>query len=260
MKKLLALIFILPFFMACDNIPESDRYIDTGPVNVQRKVLLEEFTGQRCVNCPDAHRIIESLEEQYGSNLIVVSIHAGPFGVKVPMGLRTTDGDTYAEHWGVTSYPAGVVDRNSGVLSMDGWASVIRKDIELTSDLQLSLSARTSEDGETIEIFTTMVSPAAMDGFLQLWIVESGIVAFQIDGGETINDYVHNNVFRAAVNGLWGEATALEANVVKYVSNTISIDQFWNKENLSVVGFYYTSSGVVQVEKCAVDPTPASAD
>ena len=239
-------------FAACDNIDEADRYIETGPVEVARKVLLEEFTGQQCTNCPDAHRIIESLEEQYGDALIVVSIHAGEFGIKYPVGLMQEEGNTYADRWNIAAYPAGVVDRTGSAMKMGEWATAIREDIGKTTELQLSLEAQLSSDQKKIEVFTTMVSPEALSGSLQLWVVENGIVAYQLDGDKNVMDYVHNNVFRACVNGLWGQEIPLQANEVKYESNTIDVDARWKLENVDIVGFYYNSTGVVQVEKCTL--------
>lgn len=254
LKRLLPIIISIPFLSSCDNIDEDDRYIDTGSVNVERKVLLEEFTGQRCTNCPAAHKIIESLEEQYGEDLIVVSIHAGSFGISTEDGgLMQKEGNEYADHWDITAYPAGVIDRTSGVLTMNQWATVVREDAMLSTEIQISLEAQLSGDKKELEIFTTIASSEDTTGSLQLWVVESGIVAFQIDGRDRLDDYVHNNVFRACVNGLWGEEMPLERNVVKYVSNTIDINSEWNLQNVSIVGFYYNNSGVLQVEKCNIE-------
>lgn len=253
MKKLLSLLVLAPLFMSCDNIDEADRYIDTGPVEVSRKVLLEEFTGQRCTNCPDAHQIIESLEEQYGDNLIVVSIHAGPFGIaREDDGLMQEEGDTYANRWGISAYPAGVVDRNSGVETMDQWASTVRTDLEKMTDLQMELEAQLNSDGSKIEVFTTLVSSENLSGSLQLWVVENGIIGFQIYGRDRLYDYEHNNVFRACVNGVWGQELPLSKGVVEYESNEIAVDPEWNLDNIRIVGFYYNNSGVIQVERCSL--------
>lgn len=253
MKKLLLSLLVLPLLTSCDNVDEADRYIDVGPVEVARKVLLEEFTGQECINCPEGHQILEQLEEQYGDNLIVVSIHGGPFGVKPPFGLSTEDGDIYAEYWKVVAYPSAVVDRNSGTLSMDQWAGAVREDISLTTELQMSLEAQLSENGKEIEVFTTMVSPISMEGRLQLWVIENDIIAYQVSkNNEFIPNYEHNNVFRECINGVWGEEIPLKANIVNYVQNNVEINQAWNIDNVRIVGFYYNQKGVVQVERCAI--------
>lgn len=250
MKKLLiSILAIVHLFISCDNIDLADRYIEVGSVTMERNVLLEEFTGQMCTNCPDAHRVIESLEAQYGENLIVVSIHAGYFGIPSPDGLMQEEGQKYAERWGIYSYPAGIVDRTGGELDYNGFAGAVRAEMGKTTTLELSLEAQVSEDKKNIEVFTTMVSPTALKGSLQLWVVESNITALQIDGGNIIPDYVHNNVFRGAVNGLWGVDTPLEPKVVKYESNVMPIDESWDLDNIDIVGFYYNDNGVVQVEK-----------
>jgi hypothetical protein len=50
---------IVPF------VPEGDKV-----------VLLEEFTGKGCTNCPKGSREIENLLTIFPDNLIAVSIHA----------------------------------------------------------------------------------------------------------------------------------------------------------------------------------------
>ena len=65
---------------ACDYIDEDDRFIYVEPANVAKRVLIEDFTGQRCVNCPSATETIKQLQDTYGKeNVIAVAIHSGPF-------------------------------------------------------------------------------------------------------------------------------------------------------------------------------------
>ena len=66
-------------FVACDTIEENERYIEKEIVETKRNVLLEDFTGQNCPNCPQAHRVVNALKEQYGESVVAVSIHAGHF-------------------------------------------------------------------------------------------------------------------------------------------------------------------------------------
>lgn len=251
-KPLLPILLLLPLIGACSHVSEADRFIDTGDIYMARNVLLEEFTGQFCPNCPEGHQVIESLEEQYGESLIVVSIHAGVFGVAAPVGLMTPTGNDYAERWDVQAYPSGVVDRNSGVLDRSAWANAVRSAAAKETTLELSLEAQLSDDGKTIEVFTTMASTSALTGSLQLWVVENDIVTFQQDGNTILPAYVHNNVFRASVNGVWGEDTPLPVNQPVYKSNTVDVDESWNLDNTYIVGFYYNASGVEQVEKCEI--------
>lgn len=260
MKKLIYSLLFLPLLASCDQVDENNRYIEAGEIQVERKVLLEEFTGQKCVNCPDAHRIIERLEEQYGDALVVVSIHAGSFGIPSPYGLMQKEGEEYAKHWNIQAFPEGVVDRTGSSMSMDLWASAIRTDSGKETDLEIDLDATLSSDKKNIYITTNLLCSENLSGKLQLWVVENGIVTLQYDGDNVITDYTHNNVFRGSVNGLWGQEVTLSPNQGQKFDNSIAVyvdptDDLasWNPDNLYIVGFVYDDSGVVQVEKVKVD-------
>lgn len=253
MKKTILFLSIIPFLTACDNIGEDERYIEVEQVVSQRKVLLEEFTGQRCPNCPDAHAVIEKLEEQYGENLVVVSIHAGSFANPVPAGLMQPEGNEYADRWSITAYPSGIIDRHAEVLSFDSWASVVRNELENVSPLEIELTASLRPDGTVVDIRTELLSSSAIKGSMQLMVTEDNIVALQVHGSTRIPDYVHNNVFRTSVNGLWGEDVTLSPNVFYDFEHSVTLDGSWKPENLSIVGFVSDESGVVQVTKCKVD-------
>ena len=80
----------------CDYIAEDERLIYEKPEPAQRVVLLEDFTGQRCSNCPTATAVIEQLHEAYGEALVAVGIHCGPLafaGNAKVVGLKTDIGD-----------------------------------------------------------------------------------------------------------------------------------------------------------------------
>lgn len=261
MKKIFLLIATLSFLASCDNIDEKDRYIPVENRPLERKVLLEEFTGQNCVNCPEAHQVIEKLQEQFGDNLIVVSIHAGQFGIPAEDdGLMEPQGNIYNDRWNITAWPCGVIDRNSGVLNSDMWSTVIRKDGLYPADMTLDLTATLSDDNKKIDITTELTSDANIKGALQLWVVENDIVGYQRDGNKRIPDYVHNNVFRGCVNGTWGEDIEIQNNESLHFYNSVDVQENmpyeindWNVNNLYIVGFVYNESGVIVVNKCKVE-------
>ena len=104
MNKLLSFIAcVLIMLSSCSNIDENDRFIYVPPVAVGRCVLIEDFTGQTCLNCPRAAETIEKLQEQYGADTVIaVAIHSGPLALKPTasvIGLRTDLGDLYYGHW-----------------------------------------------------------------------------------------------------------------------------------------------------------------
>lgn len=243
-------------FTACSEIDEGERYELLPTVEPKRAVLLEEFTGQFCPNCPDAHRQITSLKEQYGESLIAVSIHAGEQAIAAPMGLMQPEGNEYANRWNVKMYPQGILNRRSGLLDHPAWAGEIYKAVQEDAPVSISLNAQLEENedgGGTIRISTEMLPFSDVSGKLQLWITESGIKAIQDDHGLKLIDYEHNHVFRACVNGTWGEDIELPANVYHTLEHTIALQDAWNKDNISVVAFIYNDNGVLQAAECKVN-------
>ena len=80
----------------CDEVDEADRYVYVKPAAVGRNILIEDYTGQRCVNCPTGNDQLHALQEQYGADtVIVVGFHSGPLAKsvrRVPYALWTQDG------------------------------------------------------------------------------------------------------------------------------------------------------------------------
>ena len=79
---------------ACNEIDEADRLLDYTPPAGDRNVLLEEFTGQMCPNCPEGAREAHRLQEN-NPGMVIVSIHAGGFAAGTP--YVTAAGNAYWE-------------------------------------------------------------------------------------------------------------------------------------------------------------------
>ncbi|MDE6178558.1 MAG: Omp28 family outer membrane lipoprotein [Duncaniella sp.] len=251
---------------SCGGVEEYDRFIPTKPVEVARTVLIEDFTGQNCVNCPAAHEVLDRLAAQYPENIIPVSIHAGHFSVKTELtkypdfiGLAQPEGDAMAARWGITAYPTGVVNRTGGTLEADAWADAVRRQLSEPSRLGVEVEADILPDapGE-IAVSVTLDPQENVSGTLHVWVVESGITAYQLSNGQgLIPDYIHDNVYRCAVDGVDGTPVSLtmrEPQTLTYsqaVRNTAT--ERWDTSNLSVVAFVETESeGVLQAAAARV--------
>ena len=259
-KKLMAslpLVLLVTILAACDPVDEADRLIYVKPVSVSRNVLIEDFTGQRCVNCPNATLEIEHLMEQYGGDAVIaVGIHSGPFAKSVkgvPYSLYTAEGDEYFNYWKVESQPKGVVDR-MGTSDYPSWGTIVRDELSKTAPLSLQLLVYSDLNSRQIQVTAhCMGTEGRTQGKLQLWIIEDGITAFQyMPDGSTNREYVHNHVFRAPINGTWGTDITVEEGVKKDVTFEYTLDESWVPENLWVVGFVYGDHGVYQATKTKV--------
>lgn len=256
-KQLLFLASIATLLLtSCSDISEDERLSYVKPAQVQRAVLIEDFTGQRCVNCPSAADEIHSLQELYGdSAVIAVAIHGGSFGFSGNakyIGLANDLSKGYCTHWDVDAYgqPIGMVNRG-GMTKYDTWANAVREALQQTAPLDLSLSCDYEAKDGLVEIDATALGTnGTTSGYLQLWVVEDSIVAMQLmQDGSANQNYVHNHVLRAAVGGEWGTAIAVAEGSTCSLHFEARLDEAWKPENISIVAFVYNDDGVQQVTR-----------
>ena len=241
--------------VACSHIDEGERLIYVKPEPAKRVVLLEDFTGQRCVNCPKGTEIIEQLQQTYGdSAFIAVGIHGGPLGFAGNArfaGLATPMGDEYYSHWHLEYQPVGLVNRH-GAVNYTDWPKAVKEELARTAPLNMKLGARL-EQGQLAIGLSVFGTDGQTAGKLQVWVLEDQITALQLMPDGTANtSYVHNHVLRAAVNGLWGDAFAIGEGETKELAFSTAVGEGWNAANLSVVAFVYNDQGVQQAVKAKV--------
>ncbi|MBQ8968729.1 MAG: Omp28 family outer membrane lipoprotein [Bacteroidaceae bacterium] len=249
-----SLAVVMLLLASCSHIDESEQLIYVKPASVGRSVLIEDFTGQRCINCPRATQTIAELQEAYGEEKVVaVAFHSGPFGstvrgVRYPM---TTDiGEAYFAHWGLSSQPVGIVSRH-GPSDYSDWGTQVYTLLQQTARVKMDLAVAYDADTRKTDFTVTLMGTEGdLDGKLQLWLTEDSITAFQyLPDGSTDQQYTHNHIFRDAVNDLWGSDLSLAEGETteETFSYTIPVDKDWKPEHMHVVAFVYTDQGVEQV-------------
>lgn len=245
---------------SCSNIDEGDRLIYVKPAEVGRAVLIEDLTGQRCSNCPTGTDIINGIIETYGEdNVIAVGIHCGPLGFagnSKRVGLMTDTGVEYYKYWANGTYleqPSAIFNRKKGPsTSLNNWAAEVG--LIISEKANLSVDIANAYDAKT-RTLTTKVGAFGVNGTvsgkLQVWIVEDGIKAMQLmpPDGDLNAEYIHNHVFRAAVNGTWGEEVTVKEGETTTKDYSYVLPETWNAENISVVAFVYNGNGVENVAK-----------
>lgn len=241
---------------ACSHIDDGEQLIYVKPEQAKRVVLLEDFTGQRCVNCPKGTEVIEQLQQTYGDSVfIAVGIHGGPLGFSGNdnlVGLATDIGNEYYDYWHLEYQPVGLVNRH-GAVNYTDWAKAVKEELTKTAPLDMSLSA-TLSDGQVQIHLSEYGTDGQTTGKLQVWLLEDQITAMQLmPDGTADADYVHNHVLRAAVNGTWGEDFTIGEAEIKEQELTQILDATWDPQHLSVVAFVYNDNGVVQAVKAKVD-------
>jgi len=212
-KSLIFAIFAtVALFVACDVIPEDDRLEVVQMEPSERNVLLLEFTGWKCVNCPSAAIVAHTLVEALGENVVVVAMHPEGHGFTTPENtvnaLSTADAMTFLSTYGgssSTAFPTGVVNGvkfdGEYLQGKDEWIAQVMEQRAIAPDCFIAMDY---SKGDNHKVVATLTPNAAMDYnvSLQMWLVENNIVAPQASQG---SNYVHQHVFRKALNPLWGD-------------------------------------------------------
>lgn len=244
---------------SCSNIDEGDRLIYVKPAEVGRAILIEDFTGQRCVNCPTGTEIINGIVDTYGEdNVIAVGVHSGPLGFagnSKTVGLMTDTGNEYYTHWDKENkmgQPWVIFNRKTSPDShYNNWAAMVGTIISEKANLSVKIA--NAYDAATRTLTTTVEADGVngtVNGKLQVWIVEDGVKALQMmPDGKSNKEYIHNHVFRAAVNGTWGEDVTVKEGETTTMKYSYKLPEAWNADNIAVVAFVYNDSGVENVAK-----------
>lgn len=290
MKKLLYQIILLTgivtiFFSACDNIDEplillnqeeiplnvDDTIFVTDSVMVREKyVLLEDFTGHKCINCPEAAIAAHELAQQVNHRLIIYAVHAGFYATPDNTGLYTADfqtatGDELNNQFQIFFNPSGLINRKSYNGSLvqiaANWTNVINTELALPSvaDMKLKHTYYPKRNSFKIEVELTPVT--AFDGKYKvcLYIAEDGIISPQKNNNVNIGpvpdweDYEHRNILRGSLNTTFGEY--MSANGLLTEGQTYSKSVFytpnpdWVTNNCNIIAYVYNESTweVIQV-------------
>ena len=240
-----------------------------------RKLLLEEFTGHACPNCPAAATIANQLKQTYGDTLILVGIHASGFAnpnnpnSNYSTDFRTTAGNEYNTFWGVgvAGLPKGFVSRskiisNNIIIPKDSWGSAISTLKNGSADAKLEIGLIYDSSTRTVTTFAKATALNQLnDSYkLMVYLTEDNIVDWQLDGSTHINNYNHRHVLRDAISGTWGEelipaGTSAGTIRTKTYSNYV-INSNWKVSDCTIVAYIYNSTTyeIIQAEEVHIVP------
>ncbi len=262
----LALFILLSF--SCDEVapilnPGGNGPGEDVPVEDQmRQVLIEEFTGVRCVNCPAGSQAIEVLLNTYGQQLVAVSIHAGFFAVPYPESdaeLETSVGSSILSLLGEPlGFPTAVVNRKHfngeenrqiGQSSWPGYiAQELQGDPEVKIDIIPTYNEATRELAVDVDLYVEE-NVAAEDIRLTLFITESNIEDPQFTPEGTNYNYIHKHVLRDAITAYDGNTLSeiFTAGSVVSRSYSTTLPLLWNANECHVVAFVHRGGGTLDV-------------
>ncbi len=274
MKTLHFILAILAgafFFQACDNfdederrtlvVGETDEMAEITAVQSERAVLLEDFTGWNCPNCPQGANILSSLKSTYGERVVIAAVHTGAFArpneENNNLDLRTPYGDELRTQFSITSFPRLLINRQS-VEQLGNWEAKTEEVLQSAPHkLNLSLGAKLSGSRVIVSVLAEAVENIENNLTVTLYLTESGINGKQNDEN-TITDYVFNHVLRSNPHinlPLSTEPMANGDKIEKSYSFDLSKTNVVKPENCSVVVIAADSESgaVVQVNEIELD-------
>lgn len=266
--------------LSCDVIDGDPRETPTGPIDtntIRQNVLLEDYTGHTCPNCPAATEIADQIVNAFGEDRVfVVAIHAGPFANPRPpkylLDLRTPAGtelDNTFQNSRIGN-PNGLINRvRNGdffVQPKEMWSTSVADLINNTPKVNISIKNKTFTESTKTLAFTAEIDyleAGFSDYHIVGWITEDGMVGTQTDNRKTPSDvenYVFKHVLRGSINGTWGEQLSqtdvpLGAKISKDFSFTFPANRNWVPDSCDLIVYVHrhaTTKEILQVVKTEV--------
>lgn len=245
--RLLLFIFLFGFlFVSCDHVknpypPEVNLELDTTlypglwsdyenndwPIfsentNANRNVLIEDFTGHKCVFCPAAADLAHALHEADPSRVYIASIHAGPDGIgdfqsvsppDYPLDFTNPEGVEIGLYFGENDggfpgNPRGTVNRfNNGTIfqSPTQWTSMVNDQLSsnnLKVNIQSELNYYEETKGAFLHVELDPVDANVAENLgITVYLLEDSLVGDQKMSDNSHNsNYIHRDIHRGNLN------------------------------------------------------------
>lgn len=257
----------------------------TQNTNANRNILLEDFTGHKCIYCPAAADLAHAIHEANPTRVFPLSIHAGPTGIgdfqtvsppEYPLDFTTSVGVQIAQYFGINDggfigNPRGTVSRiqNGGVLfhSPAAWSALTNTMLSqnlLRVNLQSALNYYPSTQGAFLHVEVEKVDPTLVNELgIVACLVEDSLVGDQKMSDNSHNpSYIHRDIHRGNLNDQPFGRTLTPQDLVNgkyYVNYSFKVpnqlDGSFNASNMHVLIYVYdkTNWEIYQVIKQKIE-------
>lgn len=242
-------------FLACSEWETLVPIPDNGPVNSKRIVVVEEFTGASCVNCPKGIAATSAIRDLYPYNVIVIAVHSNFLGQPATTGqvnLRTPDAqaiESFLGNWGAK--PEAAFNRLHDDANQtfrygnpDIWKTYVDEELKKTPQVELKISTNFDSASRELKVTLIVKGLEAINEpvHLHCGITESNIIADQLENTTKILNFVHNHVLRKMITPIPGEKVAdtlaVGQSVTKEYSYILPQDAIlWKPENCDVFAY-----------------------
>lgn len=256
-------------------IGETDFVVPFTPSSPVKKVLLEDYTGRLCGNCPKAQRLIaNTLEPLYHEQLVVATNHAGNYAVPNPSNCFAEDFRNPAStelnsFFGLTAYPSSMVNRvdypANHIKFFNSWQNVIDQELSKPNDAYVGIYSTYDQSSRTANIVVSseFLNPITDEYKVVIYLLEDSIHGCQLDYDLTTpsqidSAYIHRHVVRGAINSTFGESVAsnpsLQTKFLRLYS--YQIPSSFDENQCYILAYVYKASNyyVLQSEVKKIKP------
>ena len=214
-----------------------------------KTVLIKDFTGARCVNCPAAAEHAHNLQHQLDEDhIFIMSVHAGylaqPLG-SFPDFLTDEGTEWYNNN---NSNPLFTVDHvaltEGNTLNETQIDAPVTAALEEEQTFEIVVGPNYDETNRQLKVDVQAIALDDLDGhfFITVCLVEDHIIGWQTIPGGVDKEYDFRNVFRGTLNGAYGtsfEDLHVDANDTFHFSYTTEIDAGYNADECYLMVYVY---------------------
>ncbi len=238
------------------NVVSDTTYIESPVVIAETKnVVIEEFTGVRCPNCPQGHVVIANIKAANPGRIIAVSLHPINSLGKPYNGVSTQDFQNtkaqslfdYLEPIG--QEPAAGIDRKkfSGetyiLLDKSVWSGYTTQQRAQATPVNLILDKSYDSTNHELTVIAELhyTQNITEENKLTILVTESDIITAQLNGAVVDTFYNHKDVMRDFITETQGDVitqTREAGRVVRKVYKKV-LDAAWKPENMHIVAYVH---------------------
>lgn len=248
MRRFAILFTLMTVLLGCQSIAEQDQLIPVAPedISCRSNVLLTEFTGFLCVNCPNAAEQAHTLLGIYPENLVVVAMHPASNSFTTTTNAKydytCPEADVYYQSLGgtaTTSFPTGAFNFSSSFSYYTSWMGDFIRHTIAVPKVQVLFgetvwSAPADTMGYSTELQITPLVAEPLNIRVLLWVTEDDVLGGQrMPDGSTNLSYRHQHMLRAELlsEDGWGKTLTLRAATTLPCAGTLPASKSLDTES-----------------------------
>jgi thiol-disulfide isomerase/thioredoxin len=228
--------------------PVTVNFHDGSEINFVKRVLIEDYTGTWCGNCPRVAHAIDLAKEQ-SDNIVSVAIHRASSnpadGSYDPYNFDSSELEAYL---GMSGYPKALLNR------MTRWQPLEQNNITQVINLtqgenpKLGLAITNEITASTINLEVKVKFSKDFEGLnLVVYILENSLIHKQVNytsfygGAPYLDFFQHDHTVRTCLTPLFGEPLlSSQTSVGKTFTKNFSVpipSTIENNDNIEFVAF-----------------------